>query len=162
MAYPIMYLRVPDERGFVFTQAFQSIGLGLPTAIGAALACPDRVTIAAVGDGGLFMSLPELETVARLRLPLGVVVYNDSAYGAEVHHFAPMGYDTATVTFPDVDFAALGRALGMTAKTVRSVDDLRELACVLADRNQYPIVLDIKVNPAVRGDEWFDLAFQGH
>lgn len=162
MAYPIMYLRVPDERGFVFTQAFQSIGLGLPTAIGAALACPDRVTVAAVGDGGLFMSLPELETVARLRLPLAVVVYNDCAYGAEVHHFAPMGHDTTTVTFSDVDFAALGRALGMTAHTVRSVDDLRALAPVLGDREQYPIVLDMKVNPAVRGDEWFDLAFQGH
>ena len=162
MAYPIMYLKVPDERAFVFTQAFQSIGLGLPTAIGAALACPDRVTIAAVGDGGLLMSLPELETVARLKLPLAVIVYNDSAYGAEVHHFAPMGHDTTTVTFPDVDFAALGRALGMTAYTVRSVADLQALGQVLRDRERYPIVLDMKVNPTVRGDEWFDLAFQGH
>lgn len=162
MAYPIMYLSIPDERAFVFTQAFQSIGLGLPTAIGAALACPDRVTIAAVGDGGLFMSLPELETVARLKLPVVVAVYNDCAYGAEVHHFAPMGYDTTTVTFPDVDFAALGRALGMRGHTVRSVADLYALGQVLRDRDRYPIVLDMKVNPAVRGDEWFDLAFQGH
>ena len=43
MGYPSMYLVVPDEFGFCFTQAFQSIGLGLATAIGAALARPDRL-----------------------------------------------------------------------------------------------------------------------
>ena len=43
MGYPSMYLSVPDQRGFCFTQAFQSIGLGLATAIGAALAQPDRL-----------------------------------------------------------------------------------------------------------------------
>ena len=43
MGYPSMFLSVPDERGFCFTQAFQSIGLGLATAIGAALAQPDRL-----------------------------------------------------------------------------------------------------------------------
>lgn len=162
MAYPIMYLDIPDVQGFVFTQAFQSIGLGLPTAIGAAIAQPDRVIVAAVGDGGLLMSLPELETVARLRLPIVIVVYNDCAYGAEVHHFAPQGYATATVTFPDVDFAALGRALGMEAYTIRTAQDLANVKTILGHSSCYPLVLDVKVNPAVRGDEWFDLAFQGH
>ena len=52
MGYPAVYLRVPDEHGFCFTQAFQSIGLGLATAIGAALARPDRLAVAALGDGG--------------------------------------------------------------------------------------------------------------
>ncbi|HYS34181.1 MAG TPA: thiamine pyrophosphate-binding protein, partial [Pseudonocardiaceae bacterium] len=52
MGYPSAYLSVPDEFGFCFTQAFQSIGLGLATAIGAALAQPDRLPVAALGDGG--------------------------------------------------------------------------------------------------------------
>jgi thiamine pyrophosphate-dependent acetolactate synthase large subunit-like protein len=43
MGYPSQYLSVPDERGFCFTQAFQSVGLGLATAIGAALAQPHRL-----------------------------------------------------------------------------------------------------------------------
>src|SRR5580700_10097151 len=51
MGYPSMYLSVPDESGFCFTQAFQSIGLGLASAIGAAVARPDRLTVAALGDG---------------------------------------------------------------------------------------------------------------
>src|SRR3954454_4288027 len=58
MGYPSMYLRVPDAHGFVFPQAFQCVGLGLGNAIGAALARPDRLTVAALGDGGLLMALP--------------------------------------------------------------------------------------------------------
>ncbi len=162
MAFPIMYLRIPDERGFIFTQAFQSIGLGLPTAIGAAVAFPSRITVAAVGDGGLLMSLPDLETVARLRLPIIVIVYNDSAYAAEVHHFRPMGFQTEIVSFPDVDFAALARSLGIQGYTIRSIGDLSAIKEMLRSRDAYPMLLDVKVNPEVRGGEWFDLAFKGH
>ena len=70
MGYPSQYLSVPDERGFCFTQAFQSIGLGLATAIGAALAQPDRLPVLGTGDGGFLMGIAELETALRLGLPL--------------------------------------------------------------------------------------------
>ena len=112
MGFPPMYLRVPDPAGFVFTQAFQSIGLGLASGIGAAIARPDRLTVACLGDGGALMSLPELETLARLRLPMLVVIYNDAAYGAEVHHFRPHGHPVELVQFPDTDFAALAVGRG--------------------------------------------------
>ena len=74
MGYPSMFLAVPDAAGFCFTQAFQSIGLGLASAIGAALARPDRLTVAALGDGGFLMSVAELTTAVRLGLPMLVVV----------------------------------------------------------------------------------------
>ena len=122
MGYPSAYLSVPDEAGFCFTQAFQSIGLGLATAVGAALARPDRLAVAALGDGGALMAAAELETVVRLGLPMVVVVYDDRGYGAEVHHFA--GRDHATVTFPEIDLAAVGRGYGFEAVTVRAPADL--------------------------------------
>ena len=87
MGYPSTYLKVPDEFGFCFTQAFQSIGLGLSTAIGAALARPDRLPVLGAGDGGFLMGISELETAVRLGLPLVCIIYNDAGYGAEVHHF---------------------------------------------------------------------------
>ena len=120
MGFPPMYLRVPDPAGFVFTQAFQSIGLGLASGMGAAIARPDRLTVACLGDGGALMALPELETLARLRLPMLVVVYNDAAYGAEVHHFRPQGHPVELVQFPDTDFAALAEAAGARGLTVRA------------------------------------------
>src|SRR5690625_6171557 len=55
MGYPSRYLDVPDEFGFCFTQAFQAIGLGLYTAIGAALAPPDRLPVLGTGAGGFLM-----------------------------------------------------------------------------------------------------------
>ena len=60
----------------------------MATAIGAAIARPDRLAVAALGDGGALMGVSELETVTRLGLPMVVIVYDDEAYGAEVHHSA--------------------------------------------------------------------------
>jgi thiamine pyrophosphate-dependent acetolactate synthase large subunit-like protein len=158
MGWPAMYLDVPDPQSFVFTQAFQSIGLGLAGAVGAALARPDRLTVAAVGDGGALMAAGELETIGRLALPLLVVVYNDAAYGAEVHHFGPQGEPLDSVTFPDTDFAALGRAVGAGGVTVRRVEDLAAVERWVADRTG-PLVVDAKVQPTVVA-EWLKEAFR--
>ena len=130
MGYPSMYLSVPDEWGFCFTQAFQSIGLGLATAIGAALAQPHRLPVAALGDGGGLMGVAELDTVVRLGLPMVVIVYNDDAYGAEVHHFGPHGHRLDTVEFPPTDIAAIARGFGFEAVTVRTPADLAPVARV--------------------------------
>jgi thiamine pyrophosphate-dependent acetolactate synthase large subunit-like protein len=161
MGYPAMYLRVPDDRAFIFTQAFQAVGLGLGSAIGAAIARPERVTVAALGDGGAMLSLPDFETVARMGLRLLIVIYNDSAYGAEVHHFGPHGHPLDIVRFPEVDFAALGRAVGLRGATIRCVDDLSVINKWLADGGMPGLVLDAKVVPTVVA-EWLEEAFRGH
>jgi thiamine pyrophosphate-dependent acetolactate synthase large subunit-like protein len=158
MGFPAMYLAVPDPPGFVFTQSFQSIGLGLANAIGAALARPDRLTVAALGDGGAMMGLPELETAARLRLPILFVIYDDSAYGAEVHHFRPMGHPVETVQFPDTDFAAIARGAGGQGVTVRTLADLRPVEAWL-ERRDGPLLVDAKVDPDVCA-EWLEEAFR--
>ncbi len=159
--YPSMFLSVPDEHGFCFTQAYQSIGLGLATAIGAALARPDRLTVAACGDGGFLMGIAELETVVRLGLPMVVVVYDDAAYGAEVHHFEPDGFPLDTVRFPDTDLAAVARGFGCAAVTVRTGDDLGAVGGWLAGPRDRPLVIDAKVT-AARGAWWLEEAFRGH
>lgn len=158
MGWPPMYLRVPDPAGFVFTQAFQSIGLGLGSAIGAATARPDRVTVACLGDGGAMMAAGEFESAARLGLKMLIAVYNDSAYGAEVHHFKGGPHDT--VRFPDTDFAAFARGLGAQSATVRSVDQLKAVGDWLGDP-QGPFVADLKVVPTVVA-EWLEEAFRAH
>jgi len=159
MGYPSMYLSVPDEWGFCFTQAFQSIGLGLATAIGAALAQPDRLPVAALGDGGGLMSIAEMETVVRLGLPMVVVVYNDEAYGAEVHHFGPDGHDLDIVEFPPTDIAAIARGFGFEALTVREKSDLDPVAVWVAGDRARPLLIDAKVTS--QASWWLEEAF-GH
>ena len=161
MGYPSMYLSVPDEAGFCFTQAFQSIGLGLATAIGAAVARPDRLAVAALGDGGALMGVSELETVARLGLPMVVVVYDDEAYGAEVHHFGPDGDPLDTVRFPPADIAAIGRGFGFDGVTVRDAADLGPVRDWLAGPRERPLLIDAKVTSA-HGSWWLEEAFRGH
>jgi thiamine pyrophosphate-dependent acetolactate synthase large subunit-like protein len=161
MGYPSMFLDVPDEHGLVFTQAFQSVGLGLATAIGAAIARPDRLTVAALGDGGALMGISELETAVRLGLGLLVVVYDDDAYGAEVHHFGPHGQPLDHVLFPETDIAAIARGFGCAGITVRTADDLAPVADWLAGPRDRPLVVDAKVT---RGQPswWLEEAFRGH
>jgi thiamine pyrophosphate-dependent acetolactate synthase large subunit-like protein len=161
MGYPSMFLSVPDASGFCFTQAFQSIGLGLASALGAAVARPDRLTVAALGDGGFLMGAAELLTAVRLALPLLVVVYNDAAYGAEVHHFGPDGHVLDTVTFPDTDLAAIGQGYGCEGLTVRGPADLAPVREWLAGPRTRPLVVDAKVT-AERGSWWLEEAFRGH
>ena len=158
LGYPSMYLDVPDARSWVFPNGFQAVGLGLGNAIGAAIAKPDRPTVAAIGDGGAFMALAELETAARLKLTLLVVIYDDAAYGAEVHHFGPMGHDVSAVRFPDADLAAIARAAGAKAATVRRTEDLAVVEEWLANPHG-PLVLDVKVNPTICA-EWLEEAFR--
>lgn len=159
MGYPAMLLDVPDERGFCFTQAFQSIGLGLATAVGAALAQPDRLPVAALGDGGALMGSAELETVARLGLPMVIVVYDDEAYGAEVHHFT--GEPLDTVTFPPVDLAAIARGHGYAAVTVTARPDLAGVADWLKGPRDRPLLVHAKVTRE-HGAWWLEEAFKGH
>jgi acetolactate synthase I/II/III large subunit len=161
MGYPSMFLSVPDQYGFCFTQAFQSIGLGLATAIGAALAQPDRLPVAALGDGGALMAAAELETVVRLGLPMVVVVYDDAAYGAEVHHFGPGGHPLDTVRFPDTDIASIGRGYGFDAATVRRPDDLDAVRDWLEGDRHAPLLIDAKVTSDA-GSWWLEEAFRGH
>ena len=161
MGYPASYLSVPAAGAFCFTQSFQSIGLGLATAIGAALAAPDRLPVLGTGDGGFLMGIAELETAVRLRLGVLVVVYDDAAYGAEVHHFGPDGADLSTVRFPDADLAALARGFGAEGLTVRDQADLDPVAVWLAGPRDRPLVVDAKIS-SDGGSWWLHEAFRAH
>jgi acetolactate synthase-1/2/3 large subunit len=161
MGYPSMYLSVPDDDGFTFTQAYQSVGLGLGSAIGSAIARPDRLVVAALGDGGALMGISELETAVRLGLPMVVVIYDDEAYGAEVHHFGPDGHPLDVVRFPPVDIAAIGRGFGCDGLTVRKPADLAPVTDWLAGPRDKPLVIDAKIT-SERGSWWLEEAFRGH
>jgi thiamine pyrophosphate-dependent acetolactate synthase large subunit-like protein len=161
MGYPSMYLSVPDQDGFCFTQAYQSVGLGLGSAIGAAIARPDRLTVAALGDGGALMGISELETVVRLGLPMLIVVYDDEAYGAEVHHFGPDGHPLDTVRFPAADIARIARGFGCEGVTVRRAGDLDPVRAWLDGPRDRPMVIDAKITSA-HGSWWLEEAFRAH
>ena len=161
IGWPARGLSVPDPAGLVFTSAgFQSIGLGMGAAVGAAVGRPERTTVLAVGDGGFLMGVSELETMVRLHLPVLVAVYDDAAYGAEVHHFRHHGSGLDLVSFPETDIAEMARGAGAVARTVRSVADLDVVTTWLSDHDG-PLVLDMKIDPTLVGP-WAEQDFLGH
>ena len=66
------------------------------------------------------------------------MIYDDAAYGAEVHHFRPMGIPVELAQFPPTDFAALAEAAGCRGVTVRTLDDLESRARVARERPRPP------------------------
>lgn len=151
------YLSVPDQYGWCVPIAFQSIGLGLAAAIGAAVTRPDRLTVLAAGDGGLLMSLAELETAVRLHAQLCIIVYNDQAYGAEVHHFKK-DFPASIAQFPEVDFVRIIRGFGGDGVTVRQLDDLMPLASWVRAGANGVFVVDARIDPNLIAD-WYAEVF---
>jgi acetolactate synthase I/II/III large subunit len=141
---------VPDPRSHLFVgTAFQSIGLGFPSAVGAAVARPERTTVLVTGDGGGLMALADLESFVRQARSGVVVVFNDAAYGAELHQYAARGLDEEAMLIEEVDFAAVGRAFGAEGVKARSLADLDALKDWAARGAEGVFVLDLPISQNV-------------
>jgi thiamine pyrophosphate-dependent acetolactate synthase large subunit-like protein len=144
-------LSVSAPEKFIFSCDFATIGQGLAMAIGASVATPAERTTLIAGDGGLLMSIAELDTAVRYRLPLNIVVINDGAYGQEVHSLAAKGLPTHHAVFEVPDLGALGRAYGADGHLITDAVDLDRLQALLTAAGG-PRVIDIRVNPEVVSD----------
>jgi acetolactate synthase-1/2/3 large subunit len=70
-----------QPRAWLTSGGLGTMGFGLPAAIGAALARPDRPNVCITGDGSFLMNIQELATLAELRLPVAIVLLNNNGYG---------------------------------------------------------------------------------
>ena len=141
----------PDRMMMVGT-AFQSIGLGLPSVAGAAAAKPDATIVLTTGDGGGLMAIADLETAVRTAGGRGIaVVWNDAAYGAEIHLYGRKGLAEPPMRIPETDFAGMASALGAEGVVVRELGDLDRLATWSAepvDERRF-LLLDCRISDRV-------------
>jgi thiamine pyrophosphate-dependent acetolactate synthase large subunit-like protein len=126
--YPVesMTFRSPDS--LLWMMDFGAVGSGLGPAIGATIGRPDRLTVLFVGDGGLFMTLGDLDLAVRDKVPLLVVCMNDRAYGSEMYHMIEMGLPVDAAFFETPPLDAVARALGAEAERITALDQLDDLA----------------------------------
>ncbi|WP_306231977.1 thiamine pyrophosphate-binding protein [Agrococcus beijingensis] len=144
------HLSVADpERLLLVGTAFQTIGLGFPSAVGAGAARPESTIVLVTGDGGALMGIADLDSVIRTVRHGVVVVVNDAAYGAEVHQYAVRGVAEQPMLIEQVDFAAVGRGFGAEAAVIASLDDLRLLEAWLASGATGVFVADCRVSQQV-------------
>lgn len=139
---PFWPARTPGS--VLISNGLATMGFALPAAIGAALARPDTPVVCCVGDGGLSMTLAELETLARLRLPVTVVVFDDAALSLiEIKQRDGQG-GAGAVRFAPVDFAGVARAMGLDATVATGA---AEVTAALAGGWDRPRLVDARIDP---------------
>jgi acetolactate synthase I/II/III large subunit len=125
-----------------------AMGYGVPAAIGAQLAAPDRQVVAVAGDGGFLMTGLELETAVREGAPILVVVFQNRMYGTIAMHQARELGRTAGIGIGGADLAGLARSLGADAIGVSEPDAL-DNAFATAAKFGKPRVVVVQTDPDV-------------
>lgn len=142
------FIRFNKPRLWLNSGGLGSMGFGLPAAIGAQVACPDKLVFAIVGDGGFQMSIPELATVANQGLPVKIVVCNNGYLGM-VRQWQELFYNNRLSsveldTFPNAEM--LAGAYGFKGRTIEHPADLASALREAVDEPG-PYLLNIKVSP---------------
>ena len=139
---------VPEPRRLLVSSGLATMGYALPAAIAAALCAPQVPVVAFTGDGGLGMTLAEVETAVRLSLPVIVIVFNDAALSLIKLKQKPAGQGgDEAVRYRPVSFAAAATAMGAAGAEVTTQRGLAA-ALVAALRRPGPTVIDASVDPA--------------
>ncbi len=153
-----IYLAVPEPEAFILPIEYFSIGAAAGIALGVAIARPERITVYCVGDGGETMTLSDIDTAVRYKLPIVTVVADDCAFGSEVHYLQVTGFSDALARCESPSFAALAEAAGSRAITVETLDDLGKMPEELKDL-EGPLLIHAKIDGNVRAS-WIDFHFR--
>jgi acetolactate synthase-1/2/3 large subunit len=146
--YLSAYYRLPQAgRWFVSPRAHGALGYALPAVCGAHFARPDAARLVGVmGDGSFGISAGELETIARLDMPVTLIVLNNSSYGWVKAGQKRMAGGYFSVDFSRADHAAIATAFGVRGLRV---EDPGQLATTLEDALSHdgPVLVDVIVQP---------------
>lgn len=139
------YLRLTRRQRVLVSSRLGFMGFSLPAAIAAALASPASPVVAICGDGGFQMVASELGTAVQLGLPLTVVVFDNGVLqNVLVQQARPYGTALA-----NPDFVALARAWGAEGLVADAAADLDAIVDAALAPRQIPLVIDLRVDPAL-------------
>ncbi|MDN3351173.1 thiamine pyrophosphate-dependent enzyme [Actinomadura sp. DC4] len=137
-----VYRYMTGRHDFVWTSSFATMGFAVPAAAGLARAAGDRPVVAAVGDGGIAVTLSELGSLRDLDLPVVVVVFNNGKLGAIKFEQEIMGWPEYGSALHNGDLAEIARAYGLAAERVTTMAGLRRALNVAALAKR-PFLIDV-------------------
>ena len=133
-------------RGYIPDRGMASIGYGVSGGIGAQLAAPDRPVFTLTGDGGLNMTLGDLETAVRLKVPVTVMVVNNAASGyIKALQHAMFGGRYQSADLSDLNYAVIAEALGCKGIRVEHPDQLADAYRTALANREGPTLIDVVV-----------------
>ena len=122
---------------------YGTLGYGLPAAVGAKLAAPDRPVVALIGDGGLQFTMAELASAVEARTPVIVLLWNNEGYGEIKRYMQERDIPAIGVDIHTPDFLALATGFGCAAARASSFESLRELLRA-ASRADRPTLIEVR------------------
>lgn len=134
------YFEVHEPRSFLWAMGSGTIGFGLPAAIGAKLAKPDRQVLALCGDGGFLFSCQELATAVKYRVAIIVLLFNDNAFGIVDYGQRKEGQLFGDEALANPDFIALAKSFGAEAERVDSLERIGEVVEKAFTRDRLTVV----------------------
>jgi len=158
----------PDGWRFLTSAGHGAMGYDLPTAIGAAIACPDQTSLCVVGDGSLLMNIQELASLAERQLPVKILLLNNRRLGI-VSQFQRItwGTDPSSGHFPSPDFVAIARGFGIAAERLEQRDEIGPALDAFWAASG-PTLLEVRIDhdadvvPMLLGGQTMDQMWQGH
>jgi acetolactate synthase-1/2/3 large subunit len=143
-----LYFRVLRPRTFITSGGLGAMGFGFPAAIGAKAARPDVPVVDIAGDGSFLMTMNSLATSIDEKLPVIVVILNNSSLGM-VAQWQRLFYNrryAATLFGANPDFVRLAESFGAEGVRVYSLDEFRS-ALARAMRTEVTTVIDVPIHP---------------
>lgn len=140
------YLRATGKRHMLGSFNHGSMANALPQAIGAALACPDRQVIVLCGDGGLSMTLGDLETVVQYELPVKIIVFNNRTLGMVKLEMEVSGLPDCETDMLNPNFAEIAQAMGMTGFKIHNPEEVLPTLINAFGMNG-PVLVNIMTDP---------------
>jgi acetolactate synthase-1/2/3 large subunit len=142
-------LELVSGQRFMTSGGMGSMGFGLPAAIGAAFSAPGRPIVLIAGDGGFQCNIQELQTVARLNLPIKIVVLNNQCHGM-VRQFQESyfqgRYPATYWGYSAPDFARVASAYGLCGMTATDPEHVAEMLVRLWEEPGKPILLQVMID----------------
>jgi acetolactate synthase-1/2/3 large subunit len=140
--------RVSRPERHLSSSGLGAMGYGLPAAVGAQIACPDRQVINVTGDGSFMMNVQELATVNRYKLPIKIVVMDNSNLGM-VRQWQELFFDrrySETNLSDNPDFAKVAEAFGVQGFHLVREEDVEEGVERLLN-TEGPVLMHVSVDP---------------
>ena len=139
------YARMNHPRSFITSGGLGTMGFGLPAAIGAKVGCPDREVVLFVGDGGIQMTIQEFGTILQNRIPVKIILLNNSFLGM-VRQWQELFYGKrySCTELENPDFIRIAQAYGIACRRVTERKDLSAAMQELCD-SQEAFFLEVDV-----------------
>ncbi len=146
-AWAARHINIRKGMKFSLSGTLASMGCGLPYAIAAQIAFPERQSIAFVGDGGLTMLMGEFATAVKYNLPIKVVVISNHSLGMiRWEQMGFLGNPEFGIEFSPIDFAKFAEACGGIGYSIKEIDEVKP-KIQKAMKEKKPTIIEAHVDP---------------